>query len=179
MAQRKSRAILGRDHTIQGACVMKGLLAICIPLSLFAGAAMSQTVKSGTDQTSPIVTNQTSPIVSSVGSAGATLSFNNGQSSIIAKCAGTESTHDCVQALLPVLSLGKPYATTSIQCGSTIYQISTGNSSGMCSNLENVGSPGKTTGVTCGDSVGNASSATCDGGCGATTGSGTCTITAK
>jgi hypothetical protein len=150
---------------------MKGLLAIFIPLSLFAGAAMSQTIKSGADQTSPIV--------SSEGSAGATLSFNNGQSSIIAKCAATESTHDCVQAVLPVLSLGKPFATTSIQCGSTIYQISTGNSSGQCGNLENVGSPGKTTAVSCGDSVGNSSSASCDGGCGAEKGSGTCTITAK
>jgi hypothetical protein len=152
---------------------MKCLMAICIALSFLAGTAMSQTLTPGIDQTSPTV--------STVGSAGATLSLDTGQRKIIAKCAVAESTRDCVQALLPILSLGNGgsgviYATTSIKCGSTIYEVSTGNSAGMCSNLADQGGGNKTTGVTCGDGSGNASSATCDGGCGVTKGSGSCTI---
>jgi hypothetical protein len=152
---------------------MKYLIAICIPFSLFAGAAMSQTLTPGSDQKGPIA--------STAGSGGATLSLQNARGKIRIKCAEFDNTRECVQAVLPVLSSGQgaggvAYATTSIKCGDTIYQVSTGNSSGICSNLQDVGGGNKTTGVTCGDGSGNTSSATCDGGCGTTKGSGSCTI---
>jgi hypothetical protein len=149
---------------------MKGLLAICIPLSLLTGSAMSQTSTTGSDQKSPIV--------STVGSGGATLSLSNGRGKISIKCADSDSTRECVQAVLPVLTFGQGaggviYATTSIKCGSTVYQVSTGTSSGNCAVAGPKGGPANN--ANCADG-GNTASATCEEGCGATGGSGSCTI---
>ena len=146
---------------------MKGLLAICITFSLLTGAAMSQTLTPGTDQASPIE--------STIGSAGATLSLDDGQGKIIAKCAAAD--RDCIFQM-PGLSLGKPYATTSIKCGNTIYQVSTNG--GSCEMTYAPGGKGPPTGASCSTADNqNSSEANCDGGCGPSSGSGSCTITAK
>jgi hypothetical protein len=70
---------------------------------------------------------------------------------------------------------GVVYATTSLKCGDTIYNIGTGNSGGNCGPLG--GSGGKA--VSCAQLGKQVASASCDTGCGTQTGSGTCSITAK
>ena len=65
------------------------------------------------------------------------------------------------------------YATTSVKCGSTIYEVSTGTSGGGCSVTRVPGQP--TQGANCVDG-GNAAEANCTTGCGTTSGSGSCTI---
>jgi hypothetical protein len=65
------------------------------------------------------------------------------------------------------------YATTSIKCGDTIYQVSTGTSGGACGVTGPAGKP--STGADCSDG-GSRASATCNLGCGPSAGSGACTI---
>src|SRR5262249_13206645 len=64
---------------------------------------------------------------------------------------------------------GVAYATTSIKCGDTIYQVSTGTSGGACSVTGPIDKPN--TGTTCTDGDSRAS-ATCVEGCGPSAGSG-------
>jgi len=68
------------------------------------------------------------------------------------------------------------FATTSVKCGDTIYEVSTGNTAGNCGTAVN--ESGQTTGATCEDRRGNGASASCQGGCGTSSGSGSCTIKA-
>lgn len=66
------------------------------------------------------------------------------------------------------------YATTSIKCGNTTYEVSTGTKDGSCSaSGPTPDSPNNY--ATCSDSGGKAS-ANCSNGCGPTTGAGSCTI---
>ncbi len=156
---------------------MKGLLVICTPLLFLAGTATSQTVDPATGQNNPIVSTVHAQ------SAGARLSLSSGRGKISIKCADSDSTRECVQAVLPVLSSpqgqgagGVIYATTSIKCGGTVYQVSTGTSGGNCSVSGPQGGPRNSAGCNDGN---NTSSANCDTGCGATSGSGSCTIVAQ
>lgn len=70
---------------------------------------------------------------------------------------------------------GVVYATTSLNCGSKSYNLSTGNGKGEC--LVDFQSDGKTPrGATCNDGKGNYASAYCGmGGCVKSTGNGSCT----
>lgn len=150
---------------------MKSLLVICTPPLFLAGAAMSQTLAPVTEQKTPIVSTGQH-------STGASLLLSTGRGQINIKCADSDSTRDCVQAVLPVLpSGGGPggviYATTSIKCGGNTYQISTGTSGGNCATSGPQGGPRNSAG--CNDGT-NTASATCDEGCGATSGSGSCTM---
>jgi hypothetical protein len=151
---------------------MKNPLVICTPFLFFAGAAMSQTLTPSTEQKTPIVSTVQSR------SAGASLSLSSGRGQFNIKCADSDTTRECVQAVLPVLPSGQGsggviYVTTSIKCGSTTYQVSTGTSGGNCSTAGPQGGPRNSAG--CNDGT-NTASATCDEGCGATSGSGSCTI---
>jgi hypothetical protein len=60
-------------------------------------------------------------------------------------------------------------ATTSLKCGGTVYQVTTGNDSGQCNKT-----PDK--GVICSDGKGNYAIASCAEGCDTTKGAGSCTI---
>jgi hypothetical protein len=125
-----------------------------------------------------------STVQSTVGSGGLlSLDRGIGQGKVELKCADSETTKSCVEAAMPILSqkggfLGGgqtlvPFATTSLQCGSTIYQVSTGTNSGICGPTNGTGG----TGVNCTDNKGNLlSDASCTAGCGTSTGSGSCTI---
>ncbi len=147
---------------------MKALVVICAPLlPFFAGAAMGQSLAPEQKSTPQFH------------SAGAELSVDrsSGRGKFSIKCAASDSTRDCIQAILPVLSSGQSgggviYATTSIKCGGTVYQVSTGTSGGNCS----VAGPQNGPRNTAGCNGNNKSSASCDEGCGATSGSGSCTI---
>jgi hypothetical protein len=149
-----------------GECAIKNALAICTPLFFLAGTAMSQTLAPATEQKPPIV--------STGQHAGASLSLSGARGQFIIKCADTDTTRDCVQAVLPVLPSGQGsggviYATTSIKCGSTTYQVSTGTSGGNCAVAGPENGPRNSAGCNDGN---NTSSASCDTGCGATSGSG-------
>jgi hypothetical protein len=106
-----------------------------------------------------------------------------GRTEIKIRCAESDSTRDCLNAIFPVLteggqgsgSPGVVYATTSLKCGDTIYSIGTGTSGGACG--PSAGSNGK--GVSCTQLGKEVASANCDTGCGTQTGSGTCSIAAK
>jgi hypothetical protein len=65
---------------------------------------------------------------------------------------------------------GAVYATTTIECGSKKYEVSTGNKSGTCLPATD----GKS--VTCDDKKNSYASANCSTGCGGTSGSGSCTV---
>jgi hypothetical protein len=151
---------------------MKNPLVICTPLLLVAGAAISQPLTPGTEQKTPIVSTVQPR------SAGASLSLSGGRGQFIIKCADSDTTRECVQAVLPVLPSGQGsggviYATTTIKCGGTNYQVSTGTSGGNCAVSGPEGKPRDSAGCNDGN---NTASATCDTGCGATSGSGSCTI---
>jgi hypothetical protein len=155
-----------------GRCAMKNPLVICTALLFVTGPAMSQNLSSGPEQSTPAVGTVQAR------SAGASLSLSSGRGQFIIKCADTDSTRDCVQAVLPVLpsgggSGGVIYATTSIKCGGTTYQVSTGTSGGNCAVSGPENGPRNSAGCNDGN---NTASATCDTGCGATSGSGSCTI---
>jgi hypothetical protein len=150
---------------------MKNPLLICAPLLFLTGTAMSQTLTPGPEQKSAIVNTVQSR-------SGASLSLSSGRGQINIKCADSDTTRDCVQAVLPVLPSGQGsdgviYATTSIKCGDTNYQVSTGTSGGNCSTAGPQGGPRNSAGCNDGN---NKASATCSEGCGATSGSGSCTI---
>lgn len=114
--------------------------------------------------------------------SGAWILLRNGLAEIQVKCADTDSTRQCLEVVRPIVSSpvgGSPtgviYATTSIKCGSTIYEVSTGNNAGNCSVAGPENGPRESAG--CNDAPsGNSASANCQTGCGATTGSGSCTI---
>ncbi|MCI0428234.1 MAG: hypothetical protein L0Z46_09485 [Nitrospiraceae bacterium] len=63
-------------------------------------------------------------------------------------------------------------ATTSLECGNKVYEVSTGTSKGNCT-ITVV--DGKSHGANC-DDEGNKSDVSCAKGCGATSGSGSCTV---
>ncbi len=149
---------------------MKSLLVICAALQLPAGAAMGQSL--GPEQKGPSAFQPRS--------AGAELSVDrsSGRGKFNIRCAASDTTRDCVQAILPVLSSGQSgggviYATTSIKCGGTVYQVSTGTSGGNCSVAGPENGPRNSAGCNDGN---NTASATCAEGCGASSGSGSCTI---
>ena len=112
--------------------------------------------------------------------SGAWILIRRGLDEIQVKCADLDTTRQCVDVVRPIISPlgGSPtvvYATSSIKCGNTVYEVSTGNNAGRCS----VGGPanGPRNTVGCNDAAGgNEASATCEHGCGATSGSGSCTI---
>jgi hypothetical protein len=114
--------------------------------------------------------------------AGAWILLRNGLTELQVKCADSDSTRQCLDVVRPILSLpsggssgGVIYATTSIKCGSTSYEVSTGNNAGNCSVAGPENGPRNSAG--CNDGAGgNSASANCQTGCGATTGSGSCTI---
>lgn len=72
------------------------------------------------------------------------------------------------------------YATSSMDCGGTRYEVSTGNNAGRCTT--SFGAGGKAETVTCDDGQGNGASVSCTTGaigCGNVGGSGSCKITTK
>jgi hypothetical protein len=113
--------------------------------------------------------------------SGAWILLRNGMGEIQVKCADSDSTRQCLDVVRPIISPvgGSPtvvYATTSIKCGSTIYEVSTGNNAGNCSVAGPENGPRESAGCNDAPSGGNSASANCQTGCGATTGSGSCTI---
>lgn len=114
---------------------------------------------------------------------GAWILLRNGLAEVQLKCADSDSTRQCLDVVRPIVSssvggssTGVIYATTSIKCGNTIYEVSTGNSAGNCSVAGPEGGPRESAGCNDAPSGGNSASANCQTGCGATTGSGSCTI---
>jgi hypothetical protein len=68
------------------------------------------------------------------------------------------------------------YATTSIKCGKTTYEVSTGTKTGSCSTQTPM-KGGTAVGANCSTDLGSdKASATCAGGCGPSSGAGSCTI---
>ena len=65
------------------------------------------------------------------------------------------------------------YSTTSIKCGNTVYEVSTGTKGGLCATSGPANAPVES--GTCNDG-GNRAGANCKTGCEGTTGSGSCTI---
>jgi hypothetical protein len=115
--------------------------------------------------------------------SGAWILLRNGMAEIQVKCADSDSTRQCMDVVRPIISspvggssTGVIYATTSIKCGSTIYEVSTGNTAGNCSVAGPENGPRESAGCNDAPSGGNSASANCQTGCGATTGSGSCTI---
>jgi hypothetical protein len=113
--------------------------------------------------------------------SGAWILLRNGMGEIQVKCADSDSTRQCLDVVRPIISPvgGAPtvvYATTSIKCGNTIYEVSTGNNAGNCSVAGPENGPRESAGCNDAPSGGNSASANCQTGCGATTGSGSCTI---
>jgi hypothetical protein len=113
--------------------------------------------------------------------SGAWILLRNGMGEIQVKCADSDSTRQCLDVVRPIISPvgGSPtvvYATTSIKCGNTIYEVSTGNNAGNCSVAGPENGPRESAGCNDAPSGGNSASANCQTGCGATTGSGSCTI---
>jgi hypothetical protein len=112
--------------------------------------------------------------------SGAWILLRNGMGEIQVKCADSDSTRQCLDVVRPIISPvgGSPtvvYATTSIKCGNTIYEVSTGNNAGNCSVAGPENGPRESAGCNDAPSGGNSASANCQTGCGATTGSGSCT----
>jgi hypothetical protein len=67
---------------------------------------------------------------------------------------------------------GAVYATTTLKCGNTQYEVSTGTKGGNCTHgTDAAGKPN----VTCGDG-GNTTKANCTTGCGDSEGAGSCTV---
>jgi hypothetical protein len=115
--------------------------------------------------------------------SGAWILLRNGMAEIQVKCADSDSTRQCLDVVRPIVSspvggspTGVVYATTSIKCGNTIYEVSTGNNAGNCSVAGPENGPRESAGCNDAPSGGNSASANCQTGCGATTGSGSCTI---
>ena len=110
----------------------------------------------------------------------AAFSYDRSTGRIEIRCAEADVTRDCVEAMLPLINTVTPnpgptvvYATTSIKCGSTIYEVSTGTKGGNCSVVVPQGSQANS--ASCGDGN-NKSGASCAEGCDASSGSGSCTI---
>lgn len=113
--------------------------------------------------------------------SGAWILVRRGMDEIKVKCADYDSTRQCLDVVRPIISPGGGstsvvYATTSIKCGSTIYEVSTGNNAGNCSVAGPENGPRESAGCNDSPTGGNSASANCQTGCGATTGSGSCTI---
>lgn len=71
---------------------------------------------------------------------------------------------------------GVSYASTSVKCGDTVYEVSTGNGKGSCG----AGGSGRPSSErSCSDGKGNSASASCGGGCGPTKGSGSCKVVSQ
>jgi hypothetical protein len=113
---------------------------------------------------------------------GASFSIDRGptKGEIQIKCADSDSTRQCVDAVGPVISTGGGttsvvYATTSIKCGTTIVTISTGTNGGRCYTS---GSPGQGNyGASCNDEKEEqVASANCNDLCKDTKNSGSCTM---
>lgn len=114
---------------------------------------------------------------------GASFSIDRGptKGEIHIKCAVRDSTKQCVDAVSPIISAGEGsttvvYATSSIKCGSTIYEVTNGIDGGTCQTAG--GGGGKPNDIVkCSDREGNTvASADCSSGCGSTSESGKCTI---
>jgi hypothetical protein len=96
------------------------------------------------------------------------------------ECTEREPARACVNAAISgVLSPNGSgatviYATSSIKCGNTIYEVSTGTDGGNCATSGPQNEPRNSVGCT--DSGGNQASASCGEGCGASTGAGSCKI---
>jgi hypothetical protein len=114
-----------------------------------------------------------------IGGAKLSIDRGSGKAKIEIQCSAS-NIRQCVEAALPVLDEGQGgtvvYATSSIKCGNTIYEVSTGNNSGNCSVAGPEGGPRESVGCNDAPTGGNTASANCTTGCGATTGSGSCTI---
>jgi hypothetical protein len=137
---------------------VKVMLAAGVSLFFLGGLAVAQTA----DQKKP------------TSGAMFLLDRTTGKGKIEIRCAEADSTRQCVDAVQPILSSGGgsgvAYATTSIKCGSTVYEVSTGTKGGSCT----VDSSNHSS-VDCKDGL-NTTGATCSTGCSSSSGSGSCTI---
>jgi hypothetical protein len=111
--------------------------------------------------------------------SGASFSIDRATGQITVKCADSDSTRACVDAIGPIISPGGGsttvvYATNSIKCGDTVYTVSTGTNTGSCVTGGTQGQPVTT--VNCQDGGKQVSSASCSGGCGTTLNGGKCEI---
>jgi hypothetical protein len=109
--------------------------------------------------------------------SGASFSIDRGAGKIVVKCADSDSTRTCLDAIGPIISSGGSsttavYATSSIKCGSTIYTVSTGTDTGSCVTGGPEGQPA--TNVNCQAGGKQVSSASCSGGCGTSVSGGKC-----
>ena len=146
---------------------MKIALMLGVSLSLIASVAVAQ---SSMDERGAVESR----------AEGAKVLLDRGQGKVEIQCAKGDTTRSCIAAILPILGTlssepapGVVYATTSIKCGGTIYEVSTGTKDGNCSVAGPQGGMPTSTGCVDG---GSKASASCDQGCGASSGSGSCTI---
>jgi hypothetical protein len=150
--------------------VVKSLLISGI-LSVMSGGAFAQAASPAPDQCMG---------KTEVRSHGAVFTIDRGvgKGQVQIRCADADTTRQCVEATLPVISSGQDttvvFATTSVKCGSTVYTVSTGTKGGGCS--VGAGTSGQTDSANCEDGN-NKASANCVAGCGTSAGSGSCTIT--
>jgi hypothetical protein len=147
---------------------MKTLLAIGASFVFLGGIAVAQS------------TDQRNSSTASSCCSGAMLLIDRGaKGKIKIKCAEADSTRQCVQAVLPIIppdqvqGPGVAFATTSIKCGNTVFEISTGTKGGGCS-IGGIADQ-QHSNADCKDGD-NTASANCTQGCGLVTGSGSCTI---
>jgi hypothetical protein len=167
---------------------MRFLLMLAASLSLMAGIAAAQTAAPGPEALGSGGPDMHHRMYEHMHarSHGAAFSLDRGtgQGRIKIQCADRDTTRECVEAVLPLLEVLSPggapgsgsgvaYATTSIKCGGTVYEVSTGTSGGNCAVSGPENGPRNSAG--CNDG-GNQASASCDEGCGATSGAGSCTI---
>ena len=154
---------------------MKTQLVIALWMALTAGAAVAQDAPPGDHQPHHEWRSQGPKLE---------LDRGPGRGRIDLECAPGESTRACLEALLPLLEVISPdggggtgvaYSTTSIKCGNTVYEVSTGAADGFCATSGPANEPVNS--ATCNDNKGgNRAGATCQTGCEPTTGSGSCTI---
>jgi hypothetical protein len=152
---------------------MKTQPVVALWMALSAGAAVAQETPPGDHQPRHGWGPQGPKLV---------LDRGPGRGRIELECGPGEATRACLEAVLPLLEVLSPdggggtgvvYAGTSIKCGNTVYEVSTGTKAGLCATSGPANAPVES--ATCNDG-GNRAGANCKTGCEGTAGSGSCTI---
>jgi hypothetical protein len=160
---------------LKGRRMKQLILTVVAVLPLLSGSAAAQTSPEQSRADCP-------PATPGAESRGTKVSVDRGlgKGKIEIQCAAGDDLRRCIELVLPEWSQDQDttvvYATTSIKCGNTIYEVSTGNNAGNCSVAGPENGPRESAGCNDAPSGGNSASANCTTGCGATTGSGSCTI---
>jgi hypothetical protein len=152
---------------------MKTQLVVALWMALTAGAAVAQEAAPGAHRPHHEWRSQGPKLV---------LDRGPGRGRIELECGPGEATRACLEAVLPLFEILPPdggggtgvvYSTTSIKCGNTVYEVSTGTKGGVCATSGPANAPVES--ATCNDG-GNRAGANCRTGCEGTRGSGSCTI---